>query len=90
MPGEGGAGGEIEGRLTEFIQGELLAPGATLGRQDELLSGELLDSVAVLRLAAYVEKELGVVMRPADFVVENFRNVEVLAGYVRRRRGREG
>jgi len=93
MPSEGGSGGEaraIEARLTEFIQGELLGPGATLDRQDDLLSGELLDSVAVLRLAAFVEEELAVPMQPADFVVENFQNVAVLSEYVRRSRGPAG
>ena len=75
---------EIEARLTRFIEKELLSPGATVDRQDDLLSGELLDSVAVLRLAAFVEQELRVPMRPADFVVDNFRNVAVLAEYVLR------
>ena len=88
--GRRGAAGEIEARLAEFIQGELLGPGTTLDRHDELLSGELLDSVAVLRLAAFVEEELGVAMRPADFVVENFQNVAVLAAYVLTSRQRAG
>ena len=75
---------EIEARLTRFIESELLSPGATVDRQDDLLSGELLDSVAVLRLTAFVEQELRVPIRPADFVVDNFRNVAVLAEYVLR------
>ena len=81
---------QIEARLREFIERELLSPGATVGRHDDLLSGELLDSVAVLRLAAFVEEELGVAMRPADFVVENFQNVAVLAEYVRASDGSGG
>ena len=76
--------GEIEARLIEFIQGELTGPGSEVGRDDDLLSGELLDSVAVLRLAAFVEEEFAIPMRPADFVVENFQNVAVLTEYVRR------
>ena len=78
------AAAEIEGRLMRFIQEELLSPEATLDRRDDLLSGELLDSVAVLRLAAFVAEEFAVPMRPADFVVENFQNVAVLTDYVRR------
>ncbi len=76
--------GEVEARLIEFIEGQLLSPGTTVGRLDDLLSGELLDSVAVLRLAAFVEEELGAPMQPADFVIETFQNVTVLAEYVRR------
>lgn len=80
---------DIEAQLVRFIQDELLGPGTTLDRQDDLLSGELLDSVAVLRLATFVEQELGVSMQPADFVIDNFRNVAVLTDYVLRSHGRE-
>ena len=78
--------GEIEDRLLAFIRRELLSPGVTVGRDDDLLSGELLDSVAVLRLAAFVEEELSVPVQPTDFVIENFQSVAVLAGFVRRAR----
>ncbi len=77
---------EIEDRLLAFIRRELLSPGVTVGRDDDLLSGELLDSVAVLRLAAFVEEELSVPVQPTDFVIENFQSVAVLAGFVRRAR----
>lgn len=81
---------EIETRLISFIQRELLGPGSEVGRHDDLLSGELLDSVAVLRLAAFVEEELRISMQPSDFVIENFQNVAVLAEYARRAIRREG
>lgn len=83
--GHGGsrpAAEEIESRLLEFIRRELLSPEAIVRRDDDLLSGDLLDSVAVLRLAAFVEEELEVPLRPGDFVIENFQNVAVLAEYV--------
>ncbi len=86
MSGDGGprpAAAEIEARLLEFIRCELLlSPEAAVGREDDLLSGDLLDSVAVLRLAAYVEDEFRLGLQPADFVIENFRNVAVLARFV--------
>ncbi len=75
---------EIEERLLEFIRLELLSPGVTVDRQDDLLSGELLDSVAVLRLAAFVGEEFAFEIRPADFVIENFQNVAVITDYVHR------
>ena len=74
----------VENRLLEFIRTELMAPGTAIGRDDELLSGDLLDSIAVLRLAAFVGEELGVEIEPADFVIENFRSAKVLAAYVQR------
>ncbi|MEM9555197.1 MAG: phosphopantetheine-binding protein [Acidobacteriota bacterium] len=75
----------LEERLLAFIHTELLAPGETITRDDDLLS-DLLDSVAVLRLATYVDEEFGLTTKPQDFVVENFQSVAVLAGYVERAR----
>ena len=81
-PGRGAP--EIEGRIIVFLQRELLSPEVTVDRDDELLTGGLLDSIAVLRLATFVEEEFQFKMQPADFVIENFQSVAVLAAYVRR------
>ena len=81
---------EIEGRVLAFLQRELLEPGITIGREADLLSGEVLDSIGVLRLAAFVGEEFGLVIQPSDFVVENFRSVAVIAGYVGRARAAHG
>ena len=75
---------QIESRLIALIQRELLSPGMTLDREDDLLSGDLLDSVAVLRLAALVAEEHEILIQPADFVIENFQTVALLAQYVLR------
>ena len=74
----------IEGTILEFLQQELLAGGVTVGRHTDLLSGEVLDSMSVLRLAAFVGEAFAIDVRPADFVVDNFRNVEAIARYVHR------
>ena len=75
---------EIEHRVMAFLQRELLEPGVTIGRDADLLSGEVIDSIGVLRLAAFVGEEFRMVIQPSDFVVENFRSVAVIAGYVGR------
>jgi acyl carrier protein len=75
---------EIESRVLAFLQRELLEPGVAIGRDAELLSGEVIDSIGALRLAAFVEEEFQIDIRPSDFVIENFRSVAVIAGYVGR------
>jgi acyl carrier protein len=82
--------GEIESRLMTFMRTELLSPDATLDRGDDLLSGSVLDSIGVLRLAAFLRAAFHVDMQPADFVTENFRTVAVLTEYVRRSTERAG
>jgi acyl carrier protein len=75
---------EVESRIIEFLQLELLSPGETVNRDDDLLSGEIIDSIAVLRLASFAEEEFKIDIQPSDFVIENFQNVAVLARYILR------
>lgn len=75
---------EIESRILSFVEHELLSPGSSLGRDDDLLSGGVVDSVGVLRLAAFVADEFQFTMPPRDFVIENFQTVAALAAYVGR------
>jgi acyl carrier protein len=75
---------DVERRIVEFLQRELLPPDVTVERDDDLLSGDLLDSIGVLRLATFVDQEFAIGMQPSDFVIENFQTVAVLARYVER------
>lgn len=84
---------EIEQRVLAFLERELLEPGVTVGRDVDLLSGDVLDSIGALRLAAFVGEAFQIDIRPSDFVIENFRSVAVIAGFVGRAtaaRGHEG
>ena len=74
---------DVEARLLAFLHRELAPPGETVGRDDDLLGGEILDSIGVVRFAAFVEQDFGLSIRPADLVIENFRTVAVLAAFVR-------
>lgn len=76
--------GDVESRILVFLQRELLAPESTIERDADLLTGEVLDSIGVLRLAAFVEKEFQIDLQSSGFVVENFQSVAVLAEYVLR------
>lgn len=75
---------EIEQRLTEFVEHQLVSTGVRVGREDDLLSGEILDSMSLMRLATFVAEEFELEIQPADFVIENFQNVAALTGYVER------
>jgi acyl carrier protein len=73
---------EIRRQILAYIAAELVAEDIEVGPEDDLLSGELLDSLAVLRLATYVDETFGLAMKPSDFVVENFQNATVLTEFV--------
>lgn len=75
---------EIQRRILDYIRDELLDEEIELRPDDDLLSGELLYSVAVLRLATFVDETYGIGMKPSDFTVENFQTVSALTDYVLR------
>ena len=75
---------DLENRILAFIHSELVSSNVTVSRDDELLSGAIIDSIGVVRLASFVQEEFQFNVRPADFVIENFRSVAVLADYVRK------
>jgi acyl carrier protein len=77
---------EVEERILGYLRRELVDPDLTVARDTELLAGGVINSIAVLRLATFVGQEFGVEIRPADFVIENFRSVEAIASYVERAR----
>jgi acyl carrier protein len=75
---------DIEEITLAFLRRELLQPGTVIDRDADLLSGEVLDSIGVLRLASFVGEQFQIEIRPSDFVVENFRSIAAIAGYVLR------
>ena len=58
--------------------------GVEVALEDDLLSGELLYSLAVMRLASWVEETFAIEMTPANLTVENFQTVAALTDFVTR------
>lgn len=78
---------DVEAAILDFIHQELVAPDVRVSARDDLLTGELLDSLAVLRLATFVDEQFRIGMQPSDFLIENFQNAAVLTEFVLRSRG---
>jgi acyl carrier protein len=79
----------IVSQVLDFLQREVLSPGTTVGRDEDLLAGEVLDSMGVLRLAAFMAEAFEIEIRPSDYVIENYRTVATIAAYVERTRARQ-
>jgi acyl carrier protein len=73
---------DIEATILDFIHQELVAADVSVKAGDDLLSGEILDSLAILRLATFVDEEFKIGMQPSDFLIENFQTVAVLTQFV--------
>jgi len=83
---------ELERRIREYVTRELLYDRdvSALKDDDSLLGPGLLDSVAVLRLVAWIEEEFGIPFPDEDVVPDNVETVRRLADLVRRRQGAAG
>ena len=58
----------------------------TLGPDDDLLELGSVDSMAVMKLVAFLEKNFGIEVRDEDIVPENFQSLARMATYVEQRR----
>lgn len=67
--------------IREFIATELLS-GTQLKDDDELLISGLVDSLGVMKLIAYIDKELGIRVPHADIKIRNFATINAISDYL--------
>jgi acyl carrier protein len=72
---------DLKMSLKNFIEQELLADGTEVANDDNLLEDGMIDSLGMLRLAAFIEEAHGVKIDPGDFTIDNFRSIDVIAAY---------
>jgi acyl carrier protein len=75
----------VEQQITDYIVQEFLHD-----RPRDLVAGNLVeegvvDSLGIMTLIAFVEKQFGARIRPEDVVVENFSTVAAIAHLVKQR-----
>ena len=74
--------------LIGFLNTEIMAPGHAIGAADALEQAGV-DSMALLKVLLFVEREFGFWIPDEDLVPDNVATVTALAGYVARRRAAE-
>jgi acyl carrier protein len=71
--------------LTEFIKKELaIGRSKEILPDDDLLATGVLDSLGLMQLVLFIEEQLGVKVPDEDVVIENFRSISALTGYLAR------
>ena len=73
--------------IIRFILEEILDDLETLGTSDDLLADGMIDSLGMVRLVAFLEDELEIVVPPEDFTIENFLTVIHISNYLAGRMG---
>lgn len=76
---------DVKDRIRRFIVEEVLYDEGRQVANDQELLGDVLDSLALLQLVDYVERQFGIEVEDDDMVPENFRSLDALERYVRAR-----
>lgn len=74
--------------LIDYIQQRVLngRTEITVTSQDDLLTSGIVDSIGIMQLISFVEKEFGVKVPPEDMTLENFLSIDAIANYIERRK----
>jgi acyl carrier protein len=77
----------VEETIRSFIAREILYSGEGFAFSDEVsfLQEGIIDSMGVMEIVAFIEKQFGVRPEAHEIVPENFDSVKRLAAYVRRK-----
>ncbi len=77
---------EIEDKIREFILKNLYSSeDSFIGDADSFLETGVIDSMGVMELVGFVQKEFGLEVAQQEIVVENFDSVRKLADFVRKK-----
>lgn len=73
--------------ITHFIASELLrgSPGRVVGPDENLLAPGMIDSLGIVMLIAFIERETGLAIPPEDVTIRNFKSVNTIVGYLEHR-----
>ena len=67
--------------LSRFLSEELAVDTKTIDRDTPLFSSGLIDSFSLVSLMAYLEKESGILIEPADIELKNFDTLGRILAY---------
>ena len=78
---------EQQEQIIQFITSDLLgdAGGVTLGADDNLMLSGQIDSLGVIRLVSFLEKQFGVNIRAGEITLKNFKSVNRMIDFIDRK-----
>lgn len=74
----------IESKITDYISKELVSdPGSLfIGTETPLLEPHIIDSLSLLKLVLYLEKEFGITVGQDELVPDNFATIKTICSYL--------
>lgn len=77
----------LEDRIRDYILAEVVAGASSseISNSSPLITAGLLDSLAMMRLVGFLEKEFSISIESDDLSIENLDNVDFIASFVKRK-----
>lgn len=74
--------------ITDYIINEVATEKlAHIDMREELLGSGIVNSMGMMRIVLFIEKQFNVKVPPEDMTLDNFRNVEKITQYVSSKQG---
>lgn len=82
----------MESAINEYISSELITHPELLPLENNtpLLASGILDSLSILKLVLYLDKQFGVEVPPEDVLPENFETIDAICAYLHTRQQVQG
>lgn len=75
----------IEREVRDFIANELARDVQAVSADESLLDAGVIDSLGMLALIAFIEKQYGIAVTEDEMMPENFDSLHAIAGFIARR-----
>ena len=74
----------VKEKIIKFIKTKLLKDESLkdFGDEDSLITSGIIDSLGIIALVNFIEKELSIKVLDEDIVVENFQNINSIVSYI--------
>jgi acyl carrier protein len=71
-------------KIKAYIQSEIADDESlSISEDDDLLGSGLIDSMGIMKLVSFIEKEADVKIPPGEIVIENFINLNAIEQYLK-------
>lgn len=75
----------MENTIIDYIENKILGKevDVKLTTDEDLLTSGLIDSLAIMKLIAFIETSFEIKVAPKDMTIENFISVEAICQYIK-------
>lgn len=76
---------DVDVQVRGILEREFLAdrPGLQLAADENLIDADVIDSLGIMMLVGFIEKDFGIDIDPEEILLENFETIAAIEGLIR-------